>query len=79
MATTMVKRAVAGAALAAGLMFVAPAVASADMLIYQGPSSNGAGHNYLNVNTNTVVYSHYYLGATFDTGPRCPVDSTLAE
>lgn len=70
---TMMKRSAAALVIAGGLTLVAPAIASADTLVWQGPSADGRGHDYININTGLTFYSHSYLGKVYETQSCTPV------
>ncbi len=71
MPKSYLKRTLAGLALAGTLLVATPAIASADTLVYNGPTSDGR-HQYTNANTGLVIISKTYLGPLVHTDCKRP-------
>ncbi len=66
MANTLLKRTLAGLALAGTMLVAAPAIASADIIVYEG-KAKGGGYIYTNQTTGGSFVAMEYLGARIDT------------
>ena len=70
MGKSLLKRTLAGLALAGTLLVATPAIASADMMVLVGTSSRG--YYYMSAETLEVILSPIYRGGSYFTDCMAP-------